>query len=312
MELKHTKLGYSQALLELAEEIPELVVLDADVAKATSTCDFEARYPDRFFNCGTAEQNELCVAAGLAMEGLLPFASTFGMFATARAADQFRNAIAYPGLNVKIGATHSGLTTGGDGASHQCNEDLAMARALPGVTVLVPGDYEEARLATHAAARHQGPCYLRFGRDKYPIVPAIHSPVEIGRAKTLRTGGQIVLVSTGIMVSEVLEAAETLAARGVEATVLHYPCLKPFDEKALLEAAADAVGVITAEEHSIIGGLGEAVATCLSENLPRPLRRIGVRDVFGESGQAAELMDKFGLRAERIVAAANELLAAAR
>lgn len=308
MELKHTKLGYSQALLELAEEIPELVVLDADVAKATSTCDFEARHPDRFFNCGTAEQNELCVAAGLALEGLLPFASTFGMFATARAADQFRNAIAYPGLNVKIGATHSGLTTGGDGASHQANEDLAMARALPGVTVLVPGDIEEARLVTLAAARHHGPCYLRFGRDKYPVVPEIHTPVEIGRAKTLRPAGEILLVSTGIMVSEVLKAADALAEEGVNAGVLHYPCLKPFDTDALLAAAEGAVGVVTAEEHSIIGGLGEAVATCLAENLPRPVRRVGVRDVFGESGQAAELMDKFGLRAERILAFARELL----
>lgn len=306
-EYKHTKLGYSQALLELAAEIPELVVLDADVAKATSTCNFEAEYPDRFFNCGAAEQNEMSVAAGLALEGFLPFPSTFGMFATGRAADQFRNSIAYPNLNVKVGATHSGLTTGGDGASHQCNEDIAMARACPNLTVLVPGDYEEARLATHAAAHMQGPCYLRFGRDQYPIVPEIHNPIEIGKAKVLRSGGKIVLVSTGIMVGEALQAAATLQERGIGASVLHYPCIKPFDDVALLDAARDALGVVTAEEHSIIGGLGEAVATCLAENMPRRLRRVGVMDVFGESGQRDELMDKFGLRASNIVTKAEEL-----
>jgi transketolase len=308
MDFKHTKLGYSQALVELAEAMPELVVLDADVSKATSTCDFESRFPDRFFNCGTAEQNELSVAAGLALEGLLPFASTFGMFATGRAADQFRNSIAYPNLNVKIGATHSGLTTGGDGASHQANEDIAMARALPNVTVLVPGDIEEARLATLAAARHQGPCYLRFGRDQYPVVPEIHSPVEIGKAKILRPGGRIVVVSTGILVSEAIQACDQLERSGVRAGLLHYPCVKPFDVETLVQMAKGAVGVVTAEEHSIIGGLGEAVASCLAEHCPRPVRRVGVMDCFGESGQAQELMDRYGLRAEVIVEQAQAIL----
>ena len=309
MEMIHTKLGYSRALIGLAAAVTSLVVLDADVAKATSTCDFADRFPDRFFNCGTAEQNELSVAAGLALEGLLPFASTFGMFATGRAADQFRNSIAYPNLNVKVGATHSGLTTGGDGASHQCNEDLAMARALPNVTVFVPGDFEEARLATHAAARLLGPCYLRFGRDKYPVVPEIHREVIPGHAKVLRPSGEILLVSTGIMVSEVLRAAAILGEAGIDASVLHYPCLKPFDEATLLDLALPACGVVTAEEHSIIGGLGDAVASCLAANLPRLVRKVGVRDVFGESGQAQELLDKYGLRAANIVAEARAILA---
>ena len=308
MEFKHTKIGYSQALIELAPVHPELVVLDADVAKATSTCEFEERFPDQFVNCGTAEQNELSVAAGLALEGMLPFASTFGMFATMRAADQLRNSIAYPNLNVKIGATHSGLTTGGDGASHQVNEDIAMVRTLPNMTVLVPGDMEEARLATHAAAKHVGPCYLRFGRDQYPVVPEIHSPVVIGKAKILRTEGPILLISTGIMVSEVLKASDLLKDRGIAAAVLHYPCIKPFDEETLLAFARNAKGVVTAEEHSVIGGLGDAVCSCLCKHFPLPVLKVGVEDCFGESGQAQELMDKYGLRASNIVAKAEMLL----
>ena len=308
METKKTRRGYVDALLELAESDPRVLVLDADVAKATSTYLFEEAYPDRFFNCGTAEQNELSVSAGLALEGFIPFASTFGMFATARAADQFRNSIAYPNLNVKVGATHCGLTTGGDGASHQSNEDIAMTRALPNVTVLVPGDYEEARQATLAAGRMEGPCYLRFGRDFYPVVPEIHNGFVIGRAKVLRPGGTIVIVSTGIMVSEALKAADLLKGMGIEAGVLHYPTIKPFDGTALVEAADGAKGIVTIEEHSIIGGLGEAVASCLAENRPRPLRRVGMQDVFGESGQAPELLDKFGLRAKNVVEKALELL----
>lgn len=308
MEYKPTKLGYSQALIELAGSHPELIVLDADVAKATSTCDFESKFPQQFFNCGTAEQNELSVAAGLALEGMLPFASTFGMFATMRAADQLRNSIAYPNLNVKIGATHSGLTTGGDGASHQVNEDIAMTRSLPNMTVLVPGDMEEARLATLAAAAHVGPCYLRFGRDKYPVVPEIHTPVEIGKAKVIHPTGRIVLISTGIMISEVLKAAEILNLKGVTTAILHYPCVKPFDVETLLSVVKTAEGVVTAEEHSVIGGLGDAVCSYLSERHPIPVLKIGVQDCFGESGQAQELLDKYGLRASNIVSAAEKIL----
>jgi len=305
---KQTRQGYVDALIELAPQMPELVVLDADVAKATKTCDFQKNFPDRHFNCGTAEQNELSAAAGLALEGWLPFATTFAMFATARAGDQLRNSIAYPKLNVKIAATHGGITTGGDGASHQACEDIAITRALPNMTVLVPGDYEEARRATIAAAHYYGPVYLRFGRDSYPVVPELHGEFIIGQAKLLRDGHDITLVSTGIMAYEVLRAAEQLAVVGVSARVIHYPTIKPFDAAPILRAARETRGIITAEEHSIIGGLGEAVCAVVAEvGVSVRVGRIGVKDVFGESGQASELLDKFGLRAANIVAKAHEI-----
>lgn len=298
---KQTRQGYADALLDLGGQRQDVVVLDADVAKATKTCDFEKAFPARFFNCGAAEQNMLSVAAGLALEGLLPFASTFGVFATCRAGDQLRNSIAYPKVNVKIGATHCGLTTGGDGASHQSNEDIAITRAMPNLVVIVPGDYEEARLATLAAADYQGPVYLRFGRDSYPVVPELHGTFEIGRAKLLRDGSDVAILTTGIMVSEGLAAANELLHRGISARVLHLPTVKPLDAKAVLQAARATRAIVTAEEHSIIGGLGEAVASCVSEHHPTVVRRLGMRDVFGESGHAAELLDKYGLRARNIV-----------
>lgn len=312
-EYRQTRQGYVDALIELAPLIPELLVLDADVAKATKTCDFQRRFPHRHINCGTAEQNELSVAAGLALEGFLPFATTFAMFATTRAADQLRNSIAYPKLNVKVAATHGGISTGGDGASHQACEDIAMTRALPNMTVLVPGDYEESRLATLAAARLEGPVYLRFGRDTYPVVPELHGEFVIGRAKQLRDGEDVTLVSTGIMASEVLSAAEALGREGITARVLHYPTIKPFDDEPIRRAARETRGLVTAEEHSIVGGLGEAVATIVAEaGLATCVRRIGVRDVFGESGLAPELLDKFGLRARDIAREARGLLGQVR
>jgi transketolase len=299
--LKQTRQGYVDALIELAAERADLVVLDADVAKATKTCDFAKKFPDRFFNCGAAEQNMLSVAAGLALEGFLPFATTFGVFTTCRAGDQLRSSIAYPKLNVKLGATHCGVTCGGDGASHQANEDIAITRVMPNMTVLVPGDYEEARLATRAAADWPGPVYLRFGRDNYPVVPEIHGAFEIGRAKLLRTGSDVGVLTTGIMVSEGLAAAELLAARGISAAVLHLPTIKPLDTTAILELARSTRALVTVEEHSIIGGLGEAVAATVAESHPTIVRRVGMRDVFGESGHASELLDKFGLRACNVV-----------
>lgn len=309
---QQTRQGYVDALLELAREIPSLVVLDADVAKATKTSDFQRMFPDRFFNCGAAEQNELSVAAGLALEGFLPFATTFGVFATCRAGDQLRNSIAYPRANVKIGATHCGISTGGDGASHQCNEDIAIVRSMPNMTVLVPGDYEEARLATRAAAFFDGPVYLRFGRDRYPVVDAIHDEFTIGRAKLLRDGEDVAIVSTGIMVSEAMEAADSLREKGYSARVIHMPTVKPLDTAVLLCAARETAGVVTAEEHSILGGLGEAVAGFLSEAHPTTVRRVGVRDVFGQSGQADELLDRYGLRARHIVEEALRILCGRR
>lgn len=312
-EFKQTRQGYVDALIELAPQIPELLVLDADVAKATKTCDFQKKFPQRHLNCGTAEQNELSVAAGLALEHFLPFATTFAMFATARAGDQLRNSIAYPKLNVKVAATHGGISTGGDGASHQACEDIAVTRALPHMTVLVPGDYEEARRATLAAARHKGPVYLRFGRDTYPVVPELHGEFVIGQAKLLREGSDVTLVSTGIMAHEVLRAAEQLAAEGVSARVLHYPTIKPFDAAPILAAARETRGIVTAEEHSVIGGLGEAVCAVVAEaGGSARVQRVGVQDVFGESGQAGELLDKFGLRAANIAQKARALLATPR
>ena len=307
MEYKQTRQGYADALIELAREIPNMVVLDTDVAKASKTCDFAAVYPDRFFNCGVQEQNMISVAAGLAIEGFLPFATTFAAFAAYRAADQVRNSIAYPKLNVKIGATHGGTSTGGDGASHQANEDIAVMRAFPNMTVVVPGDYEEARLATKAAAAYKGPVYLRFGRDTYPVVPQIHGSFEIGKAKLLRDGRDLTIITTGIMVSEGLIAADELAKDGISARVIHMPTVKPLDEAIVLKAAAETGGMVTAEEHSILGGLGEAVSALVCEHKPVPVRRIGVRDVFGESGHAQELLTKFGLRATNIVEAARAL-----
>ncbi|MCB0666179.1 MAG: transketolase family protein [Saprospiraceae bacterium] len=308
MEYKKTRQGYADALIELAEEIPNLVVLDADVAKATQTCDFEAVYPDRFFNCGVQEQNMLSVAAGLALEGFLPFASTFGVFATCRAGDQLRNSIAYPKLNVKIGATHCGVTTGGDGASHQANEDIAITRSIPNLTILVPGDYAEAREATRAAAKHQGPVYLRLGRDSYPVLPEIHNPVEVGKAKILSEGTDVAIISTGILLQEVFIAAEALLKQGLSCRIIHMPCIKPLDEKAVLDAAKETRGIVTVEEHSILGGLGEAIAGTVAEHHPARVIRIGMPDVFGESGQAGELLDKFGLRSKQIIAAAMKLM----
>lgn len=308
LQYKKTRQGYADALIELAAEIPNLVVLDADVAKATQTCDFQAAYPDRFFNCGVQEQNMLSVAAGLALEGFIPFASTFGVFATCRAGDQLRNSIAYPNLNVKIGATHCGITTGGDGASHQANEDIAITRAIPNLTILVPGDYEEAKQATRTAAFHTGPVYLRLGRDSYPVIPQIHGQVEPGRAKVLREGNDLTLIGTGILINEVLIAADQLSSLGLGCRVIHMPCIKPIDQKAIIQAARETNGIVTIEEHSIIGGLGEAVAGIVAESWPTKVMRIGMPDVFGESGQAGELLDKFGLRSEQIAAAAMKIM----
>ncbi len=309
MEYKQTRQGYVDGLLALAEEHPNLVVLDADVAKATKTLDFQAKYPDRFFNCGVQEQNMLAVAAGMSLEGLLPFASTFGVFATCRAGDQLRNAIAYPKANVKVGVSHCGLSVGGDGASHQANEDIAIVRSFPHMTLLVPGDYEEAKLATIAAAKMKGPVYLRFGRDKYPVVPEIHGSFEIGKSKQLTEGNDIAIISTGIMISEALSARRQLQDKGISARVIHMPTVKPLDDEAVLAAARETKGIVTVEEHSIIGGLGEAVAGVVCASHPCPVRRVGMQDVFGESGQAPELFDKYGLRARNIIEEVRIILA---
>jgi transketolase len=308
MELKQTRQGYVDALIELAEEIPELVVLDADVGKATLTLQFAEKYPERFFNCGVQEQNMLSVAAGMSLEGMIPFASTFGVFATCRAGDQLRNSIAYPKANVKIGATHCGISTGGDGASHQINEDIAITRSFPNMTILVPGDYEEAKMATKKAVEIKGPVYLRFGRDKYPVISELHGTFEIGKAKMLHGGSDLTIITTGIMASEALKARQQLIEKGISVRVIHMGTIKPIDEEVIVSAARETGGIITIEEHSVIGGLGEAVAGVACSYAPCPVHRVGINDVFGESGQAQELFDKFGLRASSILKAAEKIL----
>jgi transketolase len=308
LEYKRTRQGYVDGLIELARQNPLVMVLDSDVSKASQTCDFQMVFPERFFNCGAQEGNMMSVAAGLALEGFIPYPTTFGVFACCRAGDQVRNSIAYPKTNVKIAATHCGISTGGDGASHQSNEDIAIMRSFPNMTVVAPGDYEEAKQATIAAARFTGPVYLRFGRDTYPVVPEIHNGFQIGQAKQLREGSDITLITTGIMVSEGLKAAEMLREKGYSARLIHMHTVKPLDGEAVLRAARETRRIVTAEEHSVIGGLGEAVAGFLSGEAPTPVRRVGVRDVFGESGMAGELLDRYGLRAINIYQEALELL----
>ena len=296
-----TRQSYGEALVELGAEHDDFVVLDADLAAATQTGKFKAAYPDRFFDAGIAESNMVGIAAGIATTGRVAFASTFAMFAAGRAFEQVRNSIGYPHLNVKIGATHGGLSVGEDGASHQCCEDFALMRSIPGMTVLCPADDVEAKAAVKAAYEHTGPVYLRFGRL---AVPVFHDEAsfkfEIGKGITLREGSDLTIVATGLCVNSALEAAKKLAAEGVSAEVINIHTIKPLDEELVVEAARKTGKVVTVEEHSIIGGLGGAVAETLGEKLPTPMLRIGIRDVFGESGPALELIKKYGLDADSI------------
>ncbi len=305
-----TRDSYGNALKELAQEGHEnLVVLDADLAAATKTGVFKKEFPDRHFDCGIAECNMMAAAAGMASMGLVPFVSTFAMFAAGRAFEQVRNSIGYPHLNVKIGATHGGISVGEDGASHQCCEDFALMRAIPGMVVLSPADDVEARAAVKAAYAHEGPVYLRFGRL---AVPVIHDEetftFEIGKGEQLTDGNDIAIIATGLMVEQALVAAQALKEEGVNARVINIATIKPLDEEIVLKAAKECGKVVTCEEHSIIGGLGEAVAGLLSEQCPTVMRRVGVQDVFGHSGPALEVLKEFGLCAENIVATAKELL----
>jgi len=282
------------------------VVLDADLAAATKTGVFKKAFPDRHIDCGIAECNMVAAAAGMAAMGMVPFASSFAMFAAGRAFEQVRNSIGYPKLNVKIGATHGGISVGEDGASHQCCEDFALMRSIPGMVVLSPSDDVEARAAVKAAYAHEGPVYLRFGRL---AVPVFHDEenftFEIGKGEQLTEGNDVAIVATGLMVNEALIAAEQLKAEGIAARVINICSIKPLDEEIILKAAKECGKVITCEEHSVIGGLGEAVASLLCEKLPTPLRRIGVQDEFGHSGPAVALLKQFGLCAENIVKVAK-------
>ena len=301
-----TREGYGRALLTLGEKYSDVVVLDADLAGATKTGVFAKAYPDRHFNCGIAEGNMMCVAAGLATTGLVPFASSFAMFAAGRAFEQVRNSIGYPHLNVKIGATHGGISVGEDGASHQCCEDFALMRSIPGMTIICPADAEEAYAATLAAYEHSGPVYLRFGRLAIPDFHEAGFHFQIGKGEVLREGSDVAIIANGLLVYEAIQAGQLLANQGINAMIINMATVKPLDEELVLAAAAKCGKVITCEEHSIVGGLGEAVCSQLCEKLPTPVRRIGVNDVFGHSGPAAALLKEYGLSAEHIAEVAAD------
>ena len=302
-----TRDSYGNALKELGSLHENLVVLDADLAGATKTGTFKKAFPERHFDCGIAEANMICVAAGLSTTGLVPFASTFAMFAAGRAFEQVRNSIGYPHLNVKIGATHGGISVGEDGASHQCCEDFALMRSIPGLVVMSPADDVEAKAMVKAAYEHVGPVYMRFGRAAVPVIHEEGFDFRIGKGEVLRDGADVAIIANGLMVAEALTAAEELAKDGIEAMVINMATIKPLDEELVLEAARKCGKIITAEEHSVIGGLGEAVCAVLAEKLPTSVKRIGVNDVFGHSGPAAALLKAFGLSAAHIIEAAKAL-----
>ncbi len=304
---KATRESYGEALRDLAEEYPELVVLDADLAAATKTGIFKKAYPDRFFDCGIAEANMMGVAAGLAACGKIPFASTFAMFAAGRAFEIVRNSIGYPHLNVKIGATHAGISVGEDGATHQCNEDIALMRTIPGMTIINPSDDVEAKAAVRAALDFNGPVYMRFGRLAVPVInDNADYKFELGKGIVLRDGSDVTIVATGLMVNEALQAAEALANGGISARVVNIHTIKPLDKELICKCAKETGVIVTAEEHSIIGGLGSAVAEAVTECCPVPVIKVGVNDEFGHSGPAVELLKEFGLSAENIAAKAKE------
>lgn len=298
---KATRDGYGEALMQLAEKYDNLVVLDADLADSTRTGVIRKNYPDKFVDCGIAEQNLMSIAAGLSTTGKLVFASSFAMFASGRAFEQVRNSIGYPHLPVKIGASHAGISVGEDGATHQCNEDIALMRTIPGMTIINPADFVEAKAAVMAAAEINGPVYLRFGRYAVPIINGEDYKFEVGKGVKLCDGDDVTIVATGLLVCEALEAAEQLKQQGILATVINIHTIKPLDKDLIINSAKKTGVVITAEEHSIIGGLGGAVCELLSENYPTPVIRIGINDVFGMSGSAGELLKHYGLTASNIV-----------
>ena len=303
-----TRDSYGSALKELGAVTENLVVLDADLAGATKTNIFQKAFPERHFDCGIAEANMIDVAAGLSTMGLVPFAATFAMFAAGRAYEQVRNTIGYPHLNVKIGATHGGISVGEDGASHQCCEDFALMRTIPGMTVMCPADDVEARAMVKAAYEMEGPVYMRFGRAATPVFHQEGFPFQIGKGELLQDGTDVAIIANGIMVPEAMEAGRTLAEQGVSARIINMATIKPLDGEMVLKAARECGKIVTVEEHSIIGGLGEAVCGVLSERCPVPVKRIGVNDEFGHSGPAAALLKAFGLCADNIVAQTLALL----
>lgn len=306
---KATRESFGEAVTDLAAEYPEVIVLDADLAAATKTGIFKKAYPDRFFDCGIAECNMIGIAAGLASCGKIPFAASFAMFSAGRAYEQVRNSVGYPKLNVKVVGSHAGISVGEDGATHQCCEDIALMRTIPGMVVLNPCDHYEMKAAVRAMIEHQGPCYVRLGRLAVETVN--HNDdykFELGKGITLRKGKDVTIIATGLMVQEALKAAKALAEEGVDAEVINIHTIKPLDEELVVASAKKTGRVITVEEHNIIGGLGEAVSTVLSEKCPTPVTRIGVNDVYGHSGPAVDLLKEFGLSAEHIAEVVKEKL----
>ena len=296
-----TRESYGNALVELGKKYDDVVVLDADLAAATKTGTFKKAFPERHIDCGIAECNMVGVAAGIAATGKVPFASSFAMFAAGRAFEQIRNSVGYPKLNVKIGATHASISVGEDGATHQCNEDIALMRTIPGMVVINPADDVEAKAAVQAAYEHAGPVYLRFGRAAVPVInDNPEYKFELGKAVTLKEGTDVTIIASGLPVSESLAAAEKLAADGISAAVINMHTIKPLDEAAIVEAASKTGKIVTVEEHSVIGGLGSAVCDVVAQKAPAKVLKIGVNDVYGESGPAAELIKKYGLDAESI------------
>ncbi|SIQ68643.1 transketolase [Alkalispirochaeta americana] len=304
-----TRESYGNALVELGQKHTNLVVLDADLATATKTGIFKKAFPERHINCGIAESNMMGIAAGMATTGMVPFASTFAMFAAGRAFEQIRNSIGYPNLNVKIGATHAGISVGEDGATHQCNEDIGLMRAIPGMTIINPSDDLEAKAAVKAAYEIDGPVYLRFGRLAVPVInDKPNYKFEIGKGVVLKEGKDVAIVATGLCVNAALEAAEMLQDDGVTAKVINIRTIKPIDKELLVDVAKEIGKIVTVEEHSVIGGLGSAVAEVLVENMPVPMKRIGIDDVYGESGPATELLEKYGLSNKGVYEATKHFL----
>lgn len=301
-----TRESYGNTLTELGKEMPNLVVLDADLAGATKTGIFKKAFPERHIDCGIAEADMVGVAAGLSTMGFVPFASSFAMFAAGRAFEQIRNTVGYPHLNVKIGATHGGISVGEDGASHQCNEDFAVMRTIPGMVVMCPSDDIEAKAAVRAAAKYVGPVYMRFSRFASPVFHSEDYKFEIGKGEVLQDGTDVAIIANGLMVAEAIEAGKILAEAGISARIINMATIKPLDEELVLKAAKECGKIITCEEHNILGGLGEAVCGVLAEKCPTPVRRIGVNDEFGHSGPAAALLKQFGLSAEHIVEVAKD------
>ncbi|MCC8043758.1 MAG: transketolase family protein [Oscillospiraceae bacterium] len=304
---KATRESYGEALAELSEVYPDLIVLDADLAAATKTGIFKKACPERFYDCGIAEANMMGIAAGLAATGKKVFASSFAMFAAGRAFEQVRNSIGYPHLNVKIGATHAGISVGEDGATHQCNEDIALMRTIPGMVVINPADHVEAKAAVKAALEYEGPVYLRFGRLAVPVFNDESTyKFEMGKGVQLKDGSDVTIIATGLMVNEAMGAAEKLSSEGISARVINIHTIKPIDREIITKAAKETGVIVTAEEHSVIGGLGSAVAEVVTETAPVPVIKVGVNDVFGHSGPAVDLLKEFGLSADNIAAKAKE------